>query len=100
VTSASLKVISDWTAASVLSGGDIAPYVKSYTLNRGRSSELDRSAPGTATLVLDNPDGMFLPLNTTGSLSGSLIPNRSIKIQWLMGACTLTRFRGKTWSER
>src|SRR3990167_532650 len=92
---ATLKVISDWTAASFLSAGEITTYVKSYSLNRGRSSELDRVSPGTLTLVLDNPDVLFSPANTSSSLSGSLVPYRSIYVDWTLSGSTFRRFRGK-----
>lgn len=62
--------------------GDIGELVKSYTITRGRSSELDRPTAGTATIVVDNPSAVFSPLNTTGCLSGSLLPRRTLNIAW------------------
>jgi len=49
--------------------GDIGELVKSYSITRGRSSELDRPTAGMATIVVDNPSAVFSPLNTTGCLS-------------------------------
>lgn len=93
---ATLIVKTDWTGASALGASAvITNYVKSYNLTRGRSSELDRTSPGMATLVLDNTTGLFSPLNTSSSLSGSLVPYRQVNIDWTMGACTIRRFRGK-----
>ena len=62
--------------------GDIGELVKSYSITRGRSSELDRPTAGMATIVVDNPSAVFSPLNTTGCLSGSLLPRRSLSIAW------------------
>ena len=88
---ATLTVTTDWTPKP-----DISSYVKSYTINRGRSSELDRSGAGTLTLVMDSPSGLFLPLNSTGSLTGSLVPGRVIQLKWALSGSTFKRFTGKT----
>lgn len=93
---ATLIVKTDWTGASALGASAvITSYVKSYDLNRGRSSELDRTAPGTATITLDNTTGLFSPLNTSSSLSGSLVPYRQVNIDWTLTGSTFRRFRGK-----
>ena len=91
---ATLKVLTDWPVSSGAS--DIATHVKSYTISRGRSSELDRYGAGTLSMVLDNPDGLFTPLNSTGCLTGSLLPGRVIQVQWTLSGSTLKRFYGKT----
>ena len=91
---ATLKILTDWGAATGAS--DIATHVKSYSINRGRSSELDRYGAGTLTLTCDNAAGLFTPLNTSGCLSGSLLPGRVFKVQWTLGGSTFTRFTGKT----
>jgi len=62
--------------------GDIGSLAQSYSITRGRSSELDRPTAGTATIVLDSPSAVFSPLNISGCLSGSLLPRRSLSISW------------------
>ena len=96
MASASLVVTSDWSAASNVAAGSLTQYVKSYTITRGRSSELDRVGPGTMTLVLDSPNGLFMPRSTTGSLSGSVLPGRLIKVDWTLSGSTYRRFYGRT----
>lgn len=80
--------------------GNISHLVMDYSITRGRSSELDRVAAGQAVLTLDNPSAMFSPLNTSGSLSGSLLPGRDVQISWLYepnsgAASRFYRFTGK-----
>ena len=60
--------------------GDIGVLAQSYSITRGRSSELDRPTAGTATIVLDSPSAVFSPLNISGCLSGSLLPRPSLSI--------------------
>ena len=96
MASASLKVSGDWSAASTVAGSKLTDFVKSYTITRGRSSELDRVGPGTMTLVLDSPNGLFMPRSTTGSLSGSVLPNRLITVDWTLSGSTYRRFYGRT----
>lgn len=91
--SPTLQILTDWSTG--VGALDIAPYLKSYTITRGRSSELDRVAPGTLTMVLDNPNGLFLPRNTSSSLSGSLIPGRAIQVVWTLSGCSFKRFTGQ-----
>lgn len=86
-----LTVTTDWTPKP-----DVSGYVKNYTINRGRSFELDRAGAGTLTLVVDSPSGLFLPLNSTGSLTGSLVPGRVIQLKWALSGSTFKRFTGKT----
>lgn len=90
-----LRVKTDWGKIP-----DISSYIKSYSITRGRSSELDRYGSGAATLIVDNASGVFTPLNTTGCLTGSLIPGRVIQVQWIVdgitNGSTIKRFTGKT----
>ena len=84
---ASLTVETDWTARNFDEGaGQIQRFVRDYSITRGRSSELDRVGAGQAVITVDSPSALFSPLNTSGSLSGSLLPGRSIKIAWAIPA--------------
>lgn len=86
-----LRILADWSPVP-----DLAIFTKSYSISRGRSSDLDRVGAGTATIVVDDSTKTFLPLNTSGSLSGSLLPGRTIRIQWDYSGSTIKRFTGKT----
>jgi hypothetical protein len=46
-----------------LEGVDIAPYVQSLTINRGRSDQFSSFRAGTCTIVLNNNDRRFDPIN-------------------------------------
>jgi hypothetical protein len=60
---------------------DITPYLKSFSVKRGRNFELDRTEAGTATVVLDNSDGRFEPLNPYGAYYGSLKRYRRVRLR-------------------
>lgn len=64
--------------------GNIELLVKDYSITRGRQSELDRVTAGEAIIAVDNPSALWSPLNTTGCLSGSLLPGRRVNIAWNM----------------
>jgi hypothetical protein len=46
-----------------LEGVNIAPYVQSLTINRGRSDQFSSFRAGTCTIVLNNNDRRFDPIN-------------------------------------
>ena len=80
--------------------GNIAHLVQEYSITRGRSSELDRPAAGQATLIVDSPSAIFSPINSSGSLSGSLLPGREMQLSWSFlpdsgAASRFYRFTGK-----
>lgn len=50
------------------------------TVTRGRNSELDHYAAGTCTVVLDDADGDYQPLNATGPHAGDLRPYRQLRV--------------------
>lgn len=79
--------------ASAIVGGDITYYVRSYSLTRGRSSELDRVAPARLTLVLDNPQSVFTPLSSS-VLTGSLVPGVPMQLMWTSGSVVTKKFTG------
>lgn len=47
-----------------LDGIDISPYVRSLSINRGRSDQFSSFRAGTCTIVLNNNDRRFDPINT------------------------------------
>lgn len=69
-----------------LEGVDIAPYVQSLSISRGRSDQFASFRAGTCTIVLNNTDRRFDPINTaspywdvTTNKSG-VTPRRRVEI--------------------
>lgn len=69
-----------------LEGLDISPYVQNLSISRGRSDQFSSFRAGTCTIVLDNDDRRFDPINedspywdTTLNRSG-VTPRRRIQI--------------------
>jgi hypothetical protein len=60
---------------------DITDRLRAFTIDRGRSSELDRAEAGVATFDLDNFEGDFDPSNIDGPYFPGLKPMRRIRIQ-------------------
>jgi len=48
---------------------DVTAFVRSVSIRRGRSRELDRFSTGTATVVFNNEDRRFDPLYSAGPYS-------------------------------
>ena len=59
---------------------DVTSYVREITTRRGRRDEFQDFGSGTATVVLDNRDRRFDPLNAAGPYYGQLTPRRQIRI--------------------
>lgn len=59
---------------------EIGSYVKSLTVTRGRSRELDRYQTGTASITFKNQDRTFDPTNTASVLYPNIVPRREIRI--------------------
>ena len=57
-----------------LEGIDVTEYVKSVQLRRGRSGSLDNFEAGSATIVLNNNDRGFDPINETTFAVSGFIP--------------------------
>ncbi len=54
--------------------------VTEYTIDRGRSYELDKTGTGTATITLIDRNGYFDPTNTGGPFFGKLDPMKQVAI--------------------
>jgi hypothetical protein len=69
-----------------LEGLDIAPYVQQARISRGRSSQLDPFSAGTLSLVLNNNDRRFDPLNQASPYydpaagRSGVVPRRKVSI--------------------
>jgi len=69
-----------------LEGLDIAPYVQRLSISRGRSDQFSSFRAGTATIVLNNNDRRFDPINTASPYwnpttnSSGVTPRRRVEI--------------------
>jgi len=59
---------------------DISSAVTSVNVKRGKNRELDRYSAGQATVVLNNENRYFDPLNDASPYVGNIVPRRSIRI--------------------
>jgi hypothetical protein len=59
---------------------DVTSYVKSISVDRGRSRELDRFEAGTFTISFENRARVFDPLNTSSPFNGLIVPNVGVSI--------------------
>jgi hypothetical protein len=60
---------------------DVSADVRSCSMNRGRSSELDAFNAGSCQITLANADRRFDPEHTAGPYYGKLTPGRPIRIR-------------------
>lgn len=74
----------------------IDSYVQSFTIDRGRQSELDKTGTGTATVNLIDTTGRFDPTNSSGPFYGNLNPMKQAKIDLYnpVAGTSTTIFRG------
>jgi hypothetical protein len=71
------------SAVCVLGGAifqDVTPSVISYSINRGKSRQLDKYTAGQSSIALDNNTRIFDPLNTASPYSGQIIPKRKVRV--------------------
>lgn len=54
--------------------------VSNWTVNRGRSYELDKTQTGTATITLQDPNGLFDPTNASSPYYGKIGPMNRVSI--------------------
>ncbi len=59
---------------------DVTSRVRSYSINRGKSRELDRYNAGGASVTFSNFDRAFDPTYTASPFYGQVIPHREIRI--------------------
>lgn len=60
---------------------DVSQYLLGVQVSRGRSRELDRYSAGQASVILDNRQRTFDPLNASGPYFGQIIPHREMRIK-------------------
>lgn len=79
---------------------DISAYIREFSIDRGRQHDLSDYQTGTASVVLDNSDDRFNPLNTSSPYYDSataqtkISPFRQIKISGAYDGTTTVLFRG------
>jgi hypothetical protein len=59
---------------------DITGWVRSLSIERGRSRVLEKFTSGSANLVLDNRERLFDPLMTSSPFYGAIVPRKQIVI--------------------
>jgi hypothetical protein len=59
---------------------DVTSYVKSISVDRGRSRELDKFEAGTFSIAFENRERVFDPLNTSSPFNGQIVPNVGIYV--------------------
>jgi hypothetical protein len=72
----------------------VTQWLREVTVRRGRSDEFQDFDTGTATIVLDNRDRRFDPLNTSSPYHPNVQPRKQIKISAVNGLTTHEVFRG------
>lgn len=73
---------------------DISAFSRGFSTSRGRSSVLDRFDAATGTIVVENLDGRFDPINTSSPYTPNLKIGTPVRIQVVHSAVTYTLFRG------
>lgn len=73
---------------------DVSAFSKGFSTSRGRSSVLDTFFAGTGTILLENMDGRFDPINTSSPYTPNLKIGTPVRIQVVHSAVTYTLFRG------
>ena len=79
---------------------DVSAYIREFNIDRGRQHDLADYQTGTASVVLDNSDDRFNPLNTsspyydTSAGETKISPFRQIRIKALYDGTTSVLFRG------
>lgn len=85
---------------------DITPYVQGFTSKRGRQTELDVFAPGTATIKLDNQDRRFDPSYAGSPYYPNVLIGKRLRISATYASTTYRIFDGyidswpQTWIAR
>jgi hypothetical protein len=73
---------------------DLTSNTKSIHFSRGKSDELGKADVGQCSITLNNADGLYTPSNSGGSLYGSLLPKRPIKVYYSSGGTDYNLFYG------
>lgn len=84
-----------YTAMASRTWTDVTADVRSWSVTRGRTTELAQYAPGTLSLTLANRTRLYDPTNTAGTYYGKLLPRRCVRVRLAAGGvATTTVFTG------
>jgi hypothetical protein len=73
---------------------DVTDRVKSVSISRGRSRELDRFGTGSANLTFDNQDRAFDPFDTSSPFFPDIRPRRNVRISTVANGGSAVQFTG------
>ena len=73
---------------------DVTDRVRSVSITRGRSRELDRYQTGVANITFNNQDRAFDPFYTSSPYYPDIKPRRNVTISTITGASTAVQFTG------
>lgn len=73
---------------------DLTSRVKSVTINRGLSRELDRFVAGGANITFTNQDRAFDPFYTSSPYYPDVKPRRAVKVSSVISGSTAVQFTG------
>jgi len=84
---------------------DVSEYVRAFEgvrISRGKQTEIETTAAGGMSLVLDNRDRRFDPTFASGPYFGNLLPRRGIRVRALWNGTYYPMFRGfvESWPQR
>lgn len=79
---------------------DVTDSVKSVSINRGRSRELDRFTTGSANIVFANQDRAFDPFYESSPYFPDIRPRRNLRVSTVVAGATAVQFTGlvEDWS--
>lgn len=80
----------DWSAGHE----NVSQYLRSYSVKRGKDSNMGRAQVGTAQITLKDVAGTYIPSSTVSSLAGLILPGRKVKIQRNYGGVEYVLFTG------
>jgi hypothetical protein len=85
---------SDYPLVASPAWTDISGDVRSFTISRGRGSELDEYRAGLLTVILDNNLGRYDPTSVSALYYPNLLPMRQVRVRASYNFQTYTIFRG------
>jgi hypothetical protein len=73
---------------------DVTDRVKSVSISRGRSRELDRFGTGNANLTFDNQDRAFDPFDESSPFYPDIRPRRNVRVSTVANGGSAVQFTG------
>lgn len=82
------------TIDSITSWVDISNDVVGFSINRGRSRDLDSFQAGNCSIQFYNKDDKYTPENSSSPLFGNIIPMKQFRIKGIVSGIEYNLFRG------